>query len=79
MSQRIATRQATGYNRARVKIRSFRKKDLRRFYEEGDARGLPPGSAAKLQAMFAVLDAMSDASEIAVLAALEGPHAYGRP
>ena len=44
---------------------TFRNKPLKRFYEEGVSRGLPAGSVPKLRAMFAVLDQMADAGELA--------------
>ena len=46
-----------------MELRSFSHKPLRRFYEEGEIKGLPAGTAAKLRAMFAVLDQMKDAGE----------------
>jgi proteic killer suppression protein len=49
-----------------MKVRSFRHKSLRRFYEEGVTKGLPAESVAKLRAMFAVLDRMKDAEELKV-------------
>ena len=49
-----------------MKLRSFRHKLLRRFYEESVTKGLPPGSVEKLRAMFAVLDRMKDAEELKV-------------
>ena len=49
-----------------MRTRGFSHKPLQRFYEEGLAKGLPPDTAAKLRAMFAVLDQMKDASELKV-------------
>lgn len=49
-----------------MKVRSFRHKLLRRFYEEGVTKGLPPDAVAKLRAMFAVLDQMKAAEELKV-------------
>ncbi|MEO8727224.1 MAG: type II toxin-antitoxin system RelE/ParE family toxin [Acidobacteriaceae bacterium] len=45
-------------------VRSFSHKPLRRFYEAGATKGLPPDSIARLRAMFAVLDRMKDAEEL---------------
>jgi proteic killer suppression protein len=45
-------------------IRSFRSKALKRFYERGDARGLPPQFIAKIGV---VLDALANASQITEL------------
>ena len=42
----------------------FNNKPLQRFYEQGLAKGLPPGAATKLRAMFAMLDLMKDAVEL---------------
>ena len=47
-----------------MRIGSFSHKALRRFYEAGITKGLPPDSIAKLRAMFSVLDQMSDAAEL---------------
>jgi toxin HigB-1 len=47
-----------------VRISSFRNKALRRLYEDGSARGLPPDYISKLRAIFAVLDNMKSASEL---------------
>ena len=47
-----------------MKLRSFRNKLLRRFYEDGTTKGLAPGSAKKLRAMFAVLDRMKAVEEL---------------
>ncbi len=49
-----------------MKVRSFSHKPLKRFYEEGVTKGLPPDSVAKLRAMFAVLDQMQSAEELKV-------------
>jgi proteic killer suppression protein len=49
-----------------VVIRSFRNKALRLFYEEGEAKVLPPDSLAKLRAMFAVLDQIEEVEELKV-------------
>ena len=49
-----------------MRIRGFSHKPLQRFYEEGQAKGLPPDTATKLRAMFAVLDRIKDAGELKV-------------
>lgn len=40
-------------------IRSIKHKGLRRFWEQGSARGIPAESAAKLQRMLTAIDASS--------------------
>ena len=47
-----------------MRICGFSHKPLQRFYEEGLVKGLPPGSAMKLRAMFAVLDQMKETGEL---------------
>jgi proteic killer suppression protein len=47
-----------------VRIRSFSHKPLKRFYEEGIAKGLPADAVPKLRAMFAVLDQMNAVGEL---------------
>ncbi len=47
-----------------MKIRSFSHKPLKRFYEEGETKRLPADCAAKLRAMFAVLDQTKDPEEL---------------
>jgi proteic killer suppression protein len=47
-----------------VRIRSFSHKPLKRFYEDGIAKGLPADAVPKLRAMFAVLDQMNDVGEL---------------
>jgi proteic killer suppression protein len=49
-----------------VRIRDFSHKALQRFYAEGLEKGLPADTAAKLRAMFAVLDQMNDVNELKV-------------
>ena len=41
-------------------IRSFRHKGLKRFYEKGSARGLPPQRLSRLRLILAGLDAAED-------------------
>ena len=47
-----------------VRLWSFSHKPLKRFYEEGVAKGLPADVVSKLRAMFAVLDRMKDVEEL---------------
>ncbi len=47
-----------------LRIRSFRHKALKRFYEEGESKGLAPETLGKLRAMFAVLDQMQNVPEL---------------
>jgi proteic killer suppression protein len=47
-----------------MKARNFSHKPLKRFYHEGATKGLPADAAAKLRAMFAVLDQMKDVEEL---------------
>jgi proteic killer suppression protein len=47
-----------------VKIRNFLHKGLRRFYEEGDPKGVPPASVDKLRKMIVYLEAMQEAAEL---------------
>lgn len=49
-----------------MEVRTFSHKLLRRLYEEGVTKGLPPDAVAKLRAMFAVLDQMKAAEELKV-------------
>ncbi|MEQ1886814.1 MAG: type II toxin-antitoxin system RelE/ParE family toxin [Bryobacteraceae bacterium] len=49
-----------------MEIRGFRHKGLKRYYERGDAKGLPPDAIAKVRSMFAVLDRITDISELKV-------------
>ena len=41
-------------------IRSFRHKELKRLYEKGSARGLPPQMLSRLRLILAGLDAAED-------------------
>ena len=52
-----------------MQIHSFAHEGLKRLYEEGNAKGVPPDSANKLRKMLAFLDAMQDADELRTLAA----------
>ena len=47
-----------------MKIRNFVRKGLKRLYEEGNPRGVPPASVDKLRKMLAFMDAMEDAEEL---------------
>jgi proteic killer suppression protein len=49
-----------------MKLRSFSHKPLKRFYEEGETKGLSADTLAKLRAMLAVLDRMKDVEELKV-------------
>jgi len=44
-----------------MKIRGFAHRGLKRFYEDGNAKGVPPDTAVKLQKISAFLVAMQDA------------------
>jgi proteic killer suppression protein len=50
-----------------VDIRNFAHKGLRRLYDRGDGRGLPPGSVEKIRNMLAFLENMEDPSELHAL------------
>lgn len=52
-----------------MKIRSFAHKGLRRFYEDGNAKGVSADNVDKLRKMFAFLDTMLEAEELRQLAA----------
>jgi proteic killer suppression protein len=47
-----------------VKIRNFVHKGLKRFYEQGDTKGLPPSGVDKLRKMIVYLEAMVEAGEL---------------
>lgn len=47
-----------------MKIQNFAHKGLKRLYEEGDAKGLPPSGVDKLRKMIAFLEAMGNESEL---------------
>jgi proteic killer suppression protein len=51
-----------------MKIRSFTHKGLKRLYEDGNAKGVPPDTVDKLRKMFFFLDTMQVAEELRVLA-----------
>jgi proteic killer suppression protein len=51
-----------------MKIRGFTHKGLKRFYEDGNARGFSPDNVDKLRKMFAFLDTMQEAEELNQLA-----------
>jgi proteic killer suppression protein len=48
-----------------MKIEDFRRKGLRRLYEDGDARGLPPQLVGKIRNMLAALDAATTLEQAA--------------
>jgi plasmid maintenance system killer protein len=50
-----------------VKIRNFVNKGLKRFYEEGDPKGLPPSGVDKLRKMIVFLESMGDAGELRMI------------
>ncbi|MGD0580577.1 MAG: type II toxin-antitoxin system RelE/ParE family toxin [Bryobacteraceae bacterium] len=52
-----------------MNIRSFAHKGLKRLYEEGSAKGVPPDTVDKLRKMFAFLDGMGDPEELRSLPA----------
>jgi len=47
-----------------VKVTSFAHKAIRRLFEEGDAKGLPPDAVDKLRKMLAFLEAMREEREL---------------
>jgi proteic killer suppression protein len=47
-----------------VKIRNFVHKGLKRFYEEGDSKGLPASDVDKLRKMIGFLEALGEANEL---------------
>jgi proteic killer suppression protein len=47
-----------------VRIRSFTHKGLKKLYEDGSAKGVPPGTVDKLRRMMAFLDDMQDPEEL---------------
>lgn len=59
----IDKRKVTGYT-AKVKVRNFIHKGLRRFCEDDDPGGLPPSSVDKLRKMIVYLEAMEEVSEL---------------
>ena len=58
----------TGYSLP-LKIRSFTHKGLKRLYEDGNAKGVPPDTVDKLRKMFAYLENIEDQEELRALSA----------
>jgi toxin HigB-1 len=56
-----------------VRIRSFNHKGLKRLYEEGSSKGVPPDTVEKLRKILAYLDNVEDQDELRVLTAWK-PH-----
>ena len=54
---------------AKVKIRNFVHKGLKRLYTEDVAKGVPPETVDKLRKMLAFLDDMQDVEELRALPA----------
>ena len=52
-----------------MKIRSFTHKGLKRLYEDGNAKGVPPDTVDKLRKMFAYLENIEDPEELRALSA----------
>jgi toxin HigB-1 len=52
---------------ARVRIRNFVHKGLKRFYEDDVAKGVPPDTGDKLRKVLAFLDDMEDPEELRAL------------
>ncbi len=52
-----------------MKIRSFTHKGLKRLYENGNAKGVPPDTVDKLRKMFAYLENIEDPEELRALSA----------
>jgi len=50
-----------------VKIRNFVHRGLKRFYEQGDPKGLPPSVVDKLRKMIVYLEAMGEAGELRMI------------
>lgn len=50
-----------------MRIRAFAHKGLKRLYEEGAVKGIPPGSQGKLRKMLAFLDDMEVPDELRML------------
>lgn len=49
-----------------MKIRNFTHKGLKRFYEDGNEKGVPVESRGKLRNMVGFLEAMADIRELSV-------------
>ena len=47
-------------------IRSFKHKRLRKLYEDGDGRGLPPDQISRIENRLAVIDAARELADIDV-------------
>lgn len=47
-----------------MKLRNFTDKAIRRLFEQGDAKGLPPDAVDKLRKMLAFLEAMGKETEL---------------
>ena len=47
-----------------MKLCNFLHKGLKRFYEEGDPKGVPPAGVDKLRKMIVYLEAMQEAAEL---------------
>ena len=47
-----------------MKIRNFVHKGLKRFYEEGDSKGLPASDVDKLRKMIGFLEVLGEANEL---------------
>lgn len=58
----------TGYS-LEVNIRNFIHKGLKRLYEDGMAKGVPPETVDKLRKMLAYLDTIEDPEELRALTA----------
>jgi proteic killer suppression protein len=52
-----------------MKIRSFAHKGLKQFYEDDNAKSVPPDTVDKLRKMLAFLDAVQEADELRALTA----------
>ena len=59
----LAIRQLTHYNRL---IKSFHSRALQRFFETGDAAGLPPALVLKIGDALAAIDTAETPSEVAL-------------
>jgi proteic killer suppression protein len=60
-----------------VKIRNLLHKGLKRLYEEGDPKGLPPAGVDKLRKMIVYLEAMQEAAELRTIPAWKAHHLTG--
>lgn len=56
----------TGYGLA-MNIRNFVHKGLKRLYDDGSTKGVPPDTVDKLRKMLAYLDAVEDPEELRAL------------